>query len=280
MSVDMHQIVTERILGELDRGIVPWHRPWDPAVGQPRSIDGKPYRGINTILLGLSEYSDPRWGTYKALQSHGGQVREGEHGEQIVLWKQARSKPDDEGERHGYMLLRYFRVFNVEQCDGIAALEMPAVQAAGDGDTILAGYPDPPEVRYGGAQAFYRPSADRVQMPLSKSFDTPASHYTTLYHELVHSTGAAKRLNRPEVVERNGFGSLPYSREELVAEIGACMLAASVGIEPDYSQSASYIHGWRTAINENRKLIINAAGRAQKAVDHICGNTPRVSAST
>lgn len=275
---DTYQEVTDQIVAALEAGRVPWRRPWNVDVGQPRSIDGRPYRGINALLLGMSEFDDPRWGTFNAIRRHGGHVRRGERSTLVVLWKPIDVRDADApGGKRRVLMLRYFRVFNVAQAAGMelepmergAGLESDEVTAAAEG--VAAEYPAPPTLSYGGTSAHYVPARDHVQIPPLASFESARGFATTLFHELVHSTGHESRLNRDELMASNGFGSEPYSREELVAEIGAGMVAAGVGIEPDYRQSAAYIGSWLAALRNDKKLIVSAAARAQKATDWILG---------
>lgn len=273
MSLDTYQEVTDRIVSALEAGEVPWRRPWRSEVGQPRSIDGRAYRGINALLLGMSEYGDPRWGTFAGIKRHGGKVRKGERSTLVVLWKPLRVKDKESGEPRQILMLKYFRVFNIEQCDGLALDALPEFVPDMTAEEVYTNYPAPPSLSHGASGAWYMPAPDHVDMPRREAFESPRAYYTTLFHELTHSTGHTSRLNRPEIMERNGFGSEPYSREELVAEIGAGMLAAAVGIEPDYPQSAAYLKSWLTALKSDRKLIVSAAARAQKAADHILNRT-------
>lgn len=287
MTRDTYEEVTDRIVAALESGRVPWRRPWRAEVGQPRSLDGRPYRGINALLLGMSDYSDPRWGTFAGVKRHGGNVRKGERSTIVVLWKPIKVKdPDADGGKRDALMLRYFRVFNAEQCDGLALPELDrgdelAPDLISDtAATVHANYADGPILFHGGRSAFYRPSDDAVHMPDVERFESTARYATTLFHELVHSTGHASRLNRAELMESNGFGSKPYSKEELTAEIGAGMVAASVGIDPDYPQSAAYIASWLTALRNDKRLIISAAARAQKAADWILNAAAGVEAES
>jgi antirestriction protein ArdC len=136
---------------------------------------------------------------------------------------------------------------------------------------IVEGYENPPLIRFGGDRAFYQPSSDIVQVPEAREFFSGDAYYSTLFHELVHSTGHEKRLKR---IEPALFGSDPYAREELVAEVGASMLGAVAGIESaGGDQNAAYIAGWLEALSRDRKLVVQAAAQAQKAADWILGET-------
>ena len=206
-----------------------------------------------------------------------GGVRKGEKSTQIVLWKPVPKKDAGEGEPGSYWLLRFYAVFNAKQADGLPELpveeerEFTPIELA---EKIVDGYVwerasgnTGPAVMYGYDRAAYSPSEDRVIMPEPEQFDDDEAYYTTLFHELVHSTGHEKRLKR---IETTLFGSDPYAKEELVAEIGASFLAGAAEFEDaGGDQSAAYLSGWMKRIKEQPKLIVQAAAQAQKAADLI-----------
>lgn len=281
---EIYSTITQRILLELERGTVPWKKPWKSSGGRPVSLRSrKPYRGINVLILMLEGRSDPRWGTYKAIAEAGGQVRRGEKGTSVILWKPAQSKerPNENGEleRSGYLLLRSYTVFNATQADGLPELpveearEFSPVEAA---ERLVEGYvwaagadTSGPAVRYGFDHAAYRLISDAIEMPEAERFDDDEAFYSTLFHEMVHSTGAEKRLRR---IEPALFGTDPYSREELVAEIGASFLAGMAGLESaGGEQTAAYLANWMQRLSDDPGLIVTAAAQAQKAVDLIAG---------
>ena len=277
---DVYQEVTDRIVAALEAGTVPWRKPWRIAGGVPISIrSGKPYRGINVLILGLEGYDDPRWGTYKAIGEAGGQVRKGEKATSIILWKPVQKGEGDEEQR--YMLLRSYSVFNAAQADGLPELpveEGRVFTPIEEAEHLVSGYisdisndnPGPP-VRYGFDAASYSLIADVVSLPDPKQFEGDEAYYCTLFHELIHSTGHKKRLAR---IEPALFGSDPYAKEELVAEIGASFLSGVAGFEEaGGQQSAAYIANWMQRIKDQPKLVVQAAAQAQKAADLILGTT-------
>lgn len=281
MAVDVYQIVTEKITAQLEKGIVPWQRPWDASVGQPRNLDGRHYRGINVLLLGLSGYDDPRWGTYKAISEKGGKVIKGEKGSIAVFFKMLESKTevDSKGRPKKIPMLRYFTVFNVKQTEG---LELPTLDEGLTADVqdedndvealgaaVIDGYSDCPDIRIDSIGASYNPTQDEIRMPDEDRFISTAHYYLTLFHEAVHSTGHTKRLARDEIVKGGSFGSQSYSREELVAEIGSAMIATMSGIPTDIPNSASYIASWLKALRNDKKMVVSAANRAQHAAEYI-----------
>jgi antirestriction protein ArdC len=271
---DVYQEVTDRIIAALEQGVVPWRKPWRTINGTgPLNIrSGRPYRGINVFLLGLAGYSDPRWGTYKAIREAGGNVRKGEKGTHVILWKPVPKKDAAEGEAGSYLLLKQYVVFNAEQCDDIAPYEPGELNEHTPNERaeeLTAGYVNGrgPALIHRGDVAAYAPFEDKVFMPIPEAFRSPESYYRTLFHELTHSTGHESRLKR---IEPAVFGSDPYAREELVAELGAAMLAGLIGLpEDETDQSAAYIGNWLGRLKDDRKLVVQAAAQAQKAADFI-----------
>jgi antirestriction protein ArdC len=229
----VYEIVTERILAELESGVVPWRKPWrnlPPA----NLISKKPYRGINTFLLALAGYGSQYWLTYRQAQALGRNVRKGEHGTKIVFWKFDRYETetaDGEAEERKSAFLRYYTVFNLEQCDGLKALlALPSARPIESAEAIVSSMPSPPAFEQ-GFRASYTPSSDTVTMPSRTAFDSQAEYYSTLFHELTHSTGHANRLGREGFDRPQLFASDSYSREELIAEMGSAMLCGVAGIE-------------------------------------------------
>lgn len=284
---DTYQVVTDRVIAALEAGTVPWHRPWDASVGLPRSLStGRPYRGVNIFLLALSGlaagYASPLWGTYKRIKERHGQVRKGERGTLVILWKPIVTKDRDTGEDKKIFLLRGYTVFNAEQADweeghepavkGPVLTEHERIEAA---EEIAKGYPNPPHISEHDSQAFYVPATDTVSLPPLIAFDGPGEYYSTKFHELIHSTGHTSRLNRAGVTkgEFGVFGSTTYSKEELVAELGAVILLGTAGIDqPEiFKNNAAYIQHWLSVLREDNKILISAAAQAQKAADHILG---------
>ena len=268
--IDVYESVTDRIVASLEKGVVPWRKPW--VGGGPINVrSGRPYRGVNIFLLGMTEYGDPRWGTYKAIQEAGGQVRKGEKSTSIILWKPVSKRPTEDQEKGDqYMLLKMYSVFNAEQADDLpeyqTEFEHEPIERA---QQIVDGFVGAPAILFGGDRACYSPPLDQVRCPELGQFRTVEGYYGTLYHELVHSTGHEKRLAR---LEPALFGTDPYAREELVAEMGAAMLCGMAGID-NQDESASYVGGWLERLQDDRKLVVQAAAQAQKAADLILGTT-------
>ena len=296
-KIDIYQAVTDRILEALDKGTVPWRHPirrgdgGHPSGGWPKSLSsGKPYRGINIFLLAMTAwakgYGSDYWLTYKQAQQQGGQVRKGEKSSLVVFWKRYVTKDKETGEDKIVPVIRHYNVFNAEQCDGVetpksitdgGAVGKEKTEPVGPiaaCERVVLGYEAGPVLSHGGIQAFYAPMSDSVQIPAIDRFESAERYYATLFHELVHSTGHSSRLDRGLDKKMAPFGSADYSKEELIAEMGAAFLAASTGISPPtIEQSAAYIDNWRKKLRGDKKLIVQAAGAGQRATDHILGVT-------
>jgi antirestriction protein ArdC len=287
----IYQTVTDRILASLKAGVIPWEKPWQTPhfTGGPFPRNfrtGKPYRGINVFLLWSSPYTSPFWLTFKQAQELKGTVRKGEKGTQIVFYKQLRdrSKKDETCEDDGRapFVLCYYTVFNVEQCNGLTLPQIeqptttaPEIDADETCEAIVTGWENRPTLHLTTEtehRAYYRPSTDAVHMPVRSRFvDTP-HYYSTLFHELVHSTGHESRLNRTFGAH---FGDELYSKEELVAEMGAAFLCAIAEISNEHTDrnTTAYIQSWISKLEEDNRLIVHAAAKAQRAVDSILGST-------
>jgi antirestriction protein ArdC len=287
----IYQTVTDRIIASLKAGVIPWEKPWKTPryAGSPfprNFYTGKPYRGINVLLLWSSEFNSPFWITFKQVQALKGNVRKGEHGTPIIFYKQLpeRATKDEEStgedERVPFVLCHY-TVFNAEQCDGLTLPEIsqPAVAPEiGENElceSIVIGWENRPALCLDSlteCRAYYRPTTDSVHMPARFRFVGAPHYYSTLFHELVHSTGHENRLHR---IFGDRFGDELYSKEELVAEMGAAFLCAIAGIANKQTDrnTTAYIQNWIARLEEDNRLIVHAAANAQRAVDMILGNT-------
>lgn len=266
----VYEIVTAKIIEKLEAGIVPWRKPWVNGLAV-NWVTQKPYRGINTLLLMPGEYA-----TYKQITAAGGNVKKGQKSHVIVFWKWLDVTDTETGEEDKVPMLRYYNVFEINsQVEGLSSKRPPVTEFEHDpveeAESIIAGYPNSPEVYHISGSAYYKPGDDQVVVPPKKDFPILGEYYSTMFHELVHSTGHITRLNREGIT--NGkikFGSESYSKEELVAELGASMLCGVARIDNDtLDNSASYIQSWLKKLKEEPKLIVQAAAQAQKAADHI-----------
>lgn len=284
MQFDIYQNVTDQIVAMLEQGVIPWRSPilGRQSAGLPKNLDsGKQYRGINSFLLAFTAwangYESSYWLTFNQAKERKGTVRKGEKSSLVIFWKQYEVTDKETGELKEVPVLRYYRVFNVTQCEGVAVpdaatftpIDFRPIEAA---EAIVSAYADAPAIEHGGTRAFYRPSTDVVRLPEPTRFASGEEFYSTLFHELAHSTGHSKRLDRGLDADPQPFGSPDYGKEELVAEMAAAFLCAHVGIEPATLQNqAAYVGGWLKQLRQDKKLVISAAGAGQKAADWIRG---------
>jgi antirestriction protein ArdC len=275
---DVYQIVTERIIEQLNQGVIPWHKSWrTDSTALSNFVSKKAYKGMNSILLNCGQFKAPYFLTYKQAKELGGNVKAGEKGLPIIFWSfvESKTETDFNGKPKQIGFLRYYTVFNIEQTEGIkwSMPELPEnkFNPIEQAETVASNMPEAPKVLFGGNRAFYSPALDFVQMPLKQSFETNEAYYSVLFHELAHSTGHSKRLDRG--VEKNaGFGSESYSKEELIAEMTSAFVCSSIGLESRIPDNASYISSWIKALKGDSKLVVLASGKAQKAADWILGN--------
>lgn len=285
----VYGIITEQITNKLKEGVVPWRKTWayTGEDGGPINFVTKTrYHGINVVLLGMQGFERPFWATRKQIESIGGVIRpdEMEKGSFVVYWKQYETEDEDEDgniQVKVRRVLRYSKAFNVDQCDGVPEGRVPVIEERDLMDRLprcerlIEGYEGKPSISHAKYMAYYAFVDDYVNVPPAECFESGDSYYHTLFHELVHSTGHPDRLGRfgPET---GRFGSETYSREELVAEMGACFLANTAGIAMDVDNSAAYIGSWLEKLGDNPKWVVQAAGRADKAVAWIKGQRPAV----
>ena len=306
-KLNVYEMVTDRILAELEKGNIPWHKPWirptvdvtystikievDPQSCAYSRSTGRPYSLLNQMLLCRSG----EWATYKQIQEAGGQVKKGEKSSLVVFWKFVETKKvnaSGEEETERIPMLRYYNVFHVEtQTDGLKPKSRPvteekvvvsgtsktklfdwdAIEAA---DEVVRNYLQFSGVKHTEVEedsAFYRPATDSIQTPVKGQFKDPAEYYCTLFHEMTHSTGHPTRLDRFRDSGSHAFGSENYSKEELVAELGASALVNFLGLEnkATFRNSTAYIQNWIQNLRNDNKLIVHASGKAEKAVNYI-----------
>lgn len=273
----VNQIITDKIIEQLQAGKIPWKRSWKS--GMPVNIvTKKNYRGINTFILAMSEFSSPYWMTFKQATTLGGTIKKGSKSTQVVFWQLLSYKleGDEKDEVRPSLLLKYYNVFNLEQTEGIESPTQPIYihKPIEQAEKIVGEYQEAPEIYFGGGQAYYSPTTDILKLPKKNDFFSDEEYYSTLFHELTHSTGSTKRLKRFDAEGYNHvFGSADYSKEELIAEMGSAFLCAMSGIEqPVMKNQAAYIKNWLGALKGDVSLVVSAGGKAQKAVDWITNN--------
>ena len=296
--VSVYERVTEQISALLKQGVVPWQQPWHAEVGPPRNgVSGRFYRGLNVFLLSHAGFDSPWWLTPKQVNGLDGHIKRGEKVSWVHFWGRwlPKAESDESPEidadkaavstrRRPVLFVRAYRIVNLDQCAGPGIDTFrdkhPPVDGPANNDNdpiaaceaIVANMPQRPGIRYGGDQALYRQWADRIHLPKRETFTSSEAFYSTLFHELVHSTGHPDRLNRKTLVDGTPFGSPTYSKEELIAEMGAAFLCAAAGIDdPTLQSSASYIESWLKFLRSDPKALIVAGAQAQKAADFILG---------
>ena len=279
MDIDIHQTITNQIIEAMEQTRGTGRRLWDSQPSLPLNLTtGKPYSGVNVLMLwsaGLQHaYTSPYWLTYKQAADKGGQVRKGEHGTLCVFYKPWEStetnRETGETETVKGAVLKSFRVFNLDQIDGIEgpAREVRAsFQAIEEAERILQA--SPARIVTGGARAFYQPATDTIHLPSREDFISPEAFYSTALHELTHSTGHASRLAR----DFSGrFGTEAYAFEELIAELGSAFLNADLGIIGSTLQDhADYLAHWIAILRSDKKALLTAAAQASKAHSFIKG---------
>ena len=280
MKKNIYERITQQIMDNLEQAGT-WQKLWDTP--QPVSLNNHNYSGINHLLLSASGYESPVWGTFNQIRKNGGKINKGEMSRIVVFWKRIiRISVDpvtnEETENPGY-LLRYYLVFNTEQCtfDEIGQQKVQELSKTSEiirkerftpAEQIISDMPDAPKIRMGTFDTpCYAPVYDEVRMPKLDYFFNSEAYYSTFFHELVHATGHKKRLNRFEADQFVNRAS--YSKEELVAELGAAYLSSIAGIDPDIENTRAYIKGWLSVLKNNPTWIIWAASRAQKACELI-----------
>jgi len=262
---DVYTQVTESIISKLECGVVPWRRTWAAPMNY---CSRRPYSGINVWLL-HGRYELPYWLTYRQARQMGGHVRRGEHGTRIIYWNMV-DVTDGDDEVRQVPILRCYTVFNVAQCSGV---EVPHIEPITSAEVIVDNYHDAPVLEV-GSSASYNPTVDTMYLPHRDTFESAAAYYTTLYHEMTHSTGHESRLNR---VMDTQYASESYSTEELIAELGAAYLCAISGIElaaQGLDNTTAYIQHWVGKLREDRKFIVRVSSTAQRAANWILGHPP------
>lgn len=299
---NVYQIVADRIINMIEaEGILPWHKPWkmsnrmsdDAIFGEARSwANGRYYRGINQFMLGFVG----QWATAKQIFDNGGHIVKGCKATPVVFWsfmvkdeKTGKLRPFDENkdnESDKIPFLRYINVFkigrdttDIEEKDFSSKKDTTEIENTFNADEqaekIISEYVSRETIKFSNLinsnSAFYRPFTDEIVVPNKTSFENESEYYSTTFHEMTHSTGAKNRLNRDGVVKNDGFGNNLYSKEELIAEMGAAMLLhiTNLDIPTTLTNNAAYIKGWLKQIKEEPKILVFAASQAEKAVKYI-----------
>lgn len=273
--MDVYAIITSKIIENLEKGIIPWKKPWIGVKGAYNRVSGKPYSMLNQMLL----KQEGEYLTFNQITALGGSVKSGSKSEMVVFFKMNKyEEENEEGEMitKQFPVLRYYRVFHISQVDGIEPIEPEKInENLGDDfhevDKIIEKYLEASEIECKVSsrnQACYNSKNDTIEMPDAKQFVNMNEYYGTFFHEIVHSTGHESRLNRSL---KNGFGSENYAKEELVAELGSVFLNNRCGIETGdtFDNATAYIQSWLQALKNDKKLIVTASTQAEKAANYV-----------
>lgn len=287
---NVYQAVTDRIIAQMEQGIVPWHKPWTGAAdGAINYVSRRAYSVLNQWLLGR----DGEWLTFKQVQQCGGRIKKGAKAGMVVFYTQQQYKvmvnvEDEDGNVHEEErtkvkpVLRAYNVFHISDCEGIESKIQEGVkndvEPIEQAEKVISEYVSrEKELTFRNDsvtdKAYYSPASDMVCVPMISQYDVAEEYYSTTFHELVHSTMKESRCNRKAENKMAAFGSADYSREELVAETGSAMLCTKVGIDCDkaFKNSVAYIQSWLKALKNDNKMIVWAASRAEKAAKYIMG---------
>ena len=279
MKKDIFKRITDQVTRNLQQS-GSWQKLWE--IRPPVSLKGHVYRGINHLMLADYSYSSPVWGTFNQVRQNGGKVKKGEKSSTVIFWKRLVNTDVDpktgKPVEHVSFLLRYYNVFNAEQCEFDQMGEKAIKDLTGlsdsayndrhtEADLILANMPDKPHIKHGQFNPCYVPASDEVKLPPIAQFAHSEAYYSALFHELVHSTGHPKRLNRFKDAQRDNHSA--YSKEELVAELGSAFLCTISGIKHDMDNTTAYVKSWLKVLKDNPSWISWAASQAQKACGFI-----------
>ncbi len=287
-KADIYQIITDRFVAQLEKGTVPWRKPW---VTSQNLISGKSYQGINVFLLANENRESPFWLTYKQAADLGGSIMKGEKSTPVIYWslqekKDARGQVvlDGEGKPETIPFIRWSNVFSLEQTDGIKAPVLDKCSVEKPPMEVAQGILDranicPLQLNGQVDAAYYHPVLDFIEVPAKAKFLTEAEYYHTAFHELAHATGHKDRLNRDGVTMPVAPKTERYAKEELIAELSAAFLSNEAGIlgEVTFQNSASYMKGWIKVLKENPKILVGAGAASQKASNYILSERERVS---
>lgn len=287
---DIAQEITNKLIARLEEGgPLPWRRPWrSNAMAMPLRHTGEAYKGVNHLLLAIeayaSGYTTPYWMTFKQAKDLGACVRKGEKSSTVVYYGTAQKKDDsaapnpesNDGAEEGghYRFLKGYAVFNCDQIDGLPERFHPVAEEVDTGaraDASLDAFfgAMPFVISTGHEYAAYREARDEIVMPDVSRFESADAYYATLSHETIHSSGPANRLGR-DCFQRYHLDRQARAEEELIAEIGAMMLTARLGIGGEHIDNhAAYVQSWLKALKSDKRHIFKAAAEAQRACDWV-----------
>ena len=276
---NIYEEITNKIIRQLEDGVIPWHKPWSGiASGAYNRVSKKPYSLLNQMIL----EHDGEYATFKQWKDLGGTVRKGEKSEIVVFWKIIQvEEVNSEGkvEKKSIPLLKYINVFHISQVDGVEPKTTKPIEhkPVEEAEKIKNDYMNRENILIKEIitnEAFYSPSRDFIQVPCKEQYKDIIEFYSTLFHEMIHSTGHKDRLGRLDSgIKLAAFGTENYSKEELIAEIGSAFLMNHIGIETSktFKNSAAYIQSWLRVLKNDNKFIVSASSKAEKAMKYILG---------
>lgn len=276
--VNVYELVTNKIIEELEKGQIPWLKPWTGSNKRAfNRITKKPYSLINQMLL----KHDGEYATFQQWHTLGGRIKKGAKSEYVVFWKMLEIEEENEdGEKvkRTIPMLKYYNVFHISCVDGVEPLqteELHDIDSIEEAEKLATNYFNRENIKFIqelSNEAYYSPTLDLIHLPLKEQFTDSAEYYSTLFHEITHSTGAKNRLDRLDSTASYGKNE-NYSKEELVAELGSAFILNILGIETPktFKNSSAYIQSWLKVLRNDNRFIISASTKAQKAVDFIMG---------
>jgi len=261
MKNNIYEKITNLILAKLAAGVIPWRKSWI-ALAPKNFLSKNTYQGINFLLLSLSDNPCQYFITFKQCKDKGGHILKGSTGAPVLFWKIIENKTNGDE----FPLIRYSTVFNLAQTSlfEVQPEEAGTLQTAQE---LFKNLAHVPQIKHNVSRAFYSPALDYISLPPLSQFETEAEYYSALFHEIIHSTGHSKKLNR---FNPAGFThDEKYSFEELVAELGSAFLCSMCGIDNTIENSAAYIQGWSRKLKSDDKLILRASTKAKNAVNYL-----------
>jgi len=277
------QEVTDKIIKDMEAGVMPWEKTWF-FVPSANGSSKRTYQGMNLLFLGYERqqknYSSPVWMTFLQAKTLGGRIKKGAEGTEIIYFEMklkqntTEAEADEKNRKDAFPFVRLHHVFNLDQIEGLDHLKDQItpnrVVNNEEADRIIL--ESGAKIIYDQLknEAFYSPATDTITLPFKEAFKSTEGFYETACHELIHWTGGPARINR---ISKAAFGSEEYAAEELVAEFGASILCAHVGI-PYKTNHAAYIASWIKKLKDDPKALSTAITQAQKAVDFLLKAVP------
>lgn len=271
----IYEVVTNKIIAKLEKGTIPWKKEWAGSFTGPLNFrTSKPYRGINFWNLSTYDFKSPAWLTFNQIRQMGFKLEKGSKSASVLFWKLVEVQDEATRELKNIPYPRIYKVFNTDQVVGLEynpsiATHQPHLAS----EEIIRSYKSSPKIKASiNGRCYYQPNIDEVRMVPLSQFHNPEAYYGTLFHELIHSTGHSKRLDRGLDKDPHLFGDDSYRKEELIAEMGAAQLCAIAGISQEtIDNSAAYINGWLNVLKNDQQLLIQASQKAQLAADYVLG---------